>query len=56
MEVLSRQTLETSKATVSFLILVLAVTAAANPGVSHGAQSPQEKVDLNVVNRIKDEA
>jgi carboxypeptidase Q len=56
MEVLSRQTLEKLKASVSLCILALTVTGAANPGVGYGFQSPQEKIDLNVINRIREEA
>lgn len=56
MEVLSRQSLKKLKASVSLFILVLTVTSANSSGVSYGAQSPQEKVDLDVTNRIKEEA
>src|SRR6266404_432900 len=44
------------KASVSLFILGLTVTGAGNLGVSYGAQPPQERVDLNVTNRIKEEA
>jgi hypothetical protein len=54
MEVLFRQSLKTLKASISLFILGL--TIAGNPGVSYGAQSAQEQVDLNATNRIKEEA
>jgi carboxypeptidase Q len=54
MEVLCRQSRKKLIASGSLFILVL--TVASNLGVSHGAQPPQEKVDLNVTNRIREEA
>lgn len=40
----------------SVALFTLGLTVAGNPSVTYGFQSPQEKVDLNVINRIKDEA
>lgn len=55
MEALSRQSLKKMKAGVSLLVLVLTITGAGNPRV-YGIQAPQEKVDLDVIGRIKEEA
>ena len=55
MKVLSQQSPKKLKASVSTFLLVLTVMVSI-PGVSYGIQSPQEKVDLNVTNRIREEA
>jgi carboxypeptidase Q len=54
MEGLFRQSMRKLKASVTLFILGLTVACAGNPGISYGAQPPQEKVDLNVINRIKE--
>lgn len=54
MEQLFRQFGKNLKTSVALVILGLMV--AGNPSVTCGIQSPQEKVDLNVIDRIKDEA
>lgn len=55
MEALSRQSLKKVRAGVSLFVLVVIITGAGNPRV-YGIQSPQEKVDLDVIGRIKEEA
>lgn len=40
----------------SVALFVLGLTVAGSPGVTYGNQSPQENIDLNVIDRIKDEA
>lgn len=55
MESLSRQSLKRLTAHLSLFIIVLTV-AAGNPSVTYGLQSPQEKVDLRAIDRIKEEA
>jgi len=54
MEFLSRQARNKLFASGSLFMLIL--TVAGNPGVIDAAQPPQEKVDLNVINRIREEA
>lgn len=54
MEVWSRLSVKRVIASGSLFMLLL--TLGSILGVTHGAQPPQEKIDLNVINKIKDEA
>jgi carboxypeptidase Q len=56
MDVLFWPVLKRLKAIVSLFILGITVTGTGNLAESYGAPPPQERVDLNVTNRIKEEA